>query len=162
MSYEEMSRNSYPCRCGKGTILSILSMDDWNRTTLVEDIQCPRCRKEHEQKQKELARVAQRNKQNQKKAVALAKERYLSRWLETFEGLNKREVWERLPIKTYGYPALGTFYKHVKYHGTVQAYLTWLFEAEIQYIIPAVFKDKEIELLLTPEEPAQDMMGVER
>lgn len=47
MSWEEMSRESYPCPCGKGTWVVIHRSDDWNRTEEIATILCEVCSKTH-------------------------------------------------------------------------------------------------------------------
>jgi hypothetical protein len=57
------------------------------------------------------------------KAQNLAMERYLAKWLALFAGMTKKAVWERYTGGS-GYPALSTFYQHVKHTGSVDEYMS--------------------------------------
>jgi hypothetical protein len=46
MSWEEISRQSYPCPCGESTYEEVSYSDDWNRSETRRSMLCPDC-KEH-------------------------------------------------------------------------------------------------------------------
>jgi hypothetical protein len=54
--------------------------------------------------------------------LQIAQKRYLESWVAPYARLNKKAAWE-LYTGGSGYPALGTFYKHVKDEGSVEQYL---------------------------------------
>lgn len=142
-----MSVKESPCNCGKGTVVVTDEMDDWNRFRTETEIRCPQCRAEHDA-------IIEERRQNDKKrteltnsAVVLAKERYLAQWLTLFEGKSTKAAW-----LTYtggsGYPALGTFYNHVRERGLTH-YVTWCFENDPQKALRIMdTTDPEIEGLL--------------
>ncbi len=143
-----MSRDELPCNCGKGKVVKIFRMDDWNRTETITDILCDDCRVAAGKRRNEEERRQKEKDTYKAKAIALAKKGYLPQWLLKFEGLTKKQVWETMPKSTYGYPSLSTFYTHVKHHGSVAQYLEWRFEADINDLFPTEIEDKEIVGLL--------------
>ncbi len=152
MSYEEMSRQTETCKCGKGTITYIRLMDDWNRTKGHLEINCARCKAENVKIQKRLDREEAERVKAENRALALAKFRYLEKWINRFSGLKGKRAWEALP-DSWDYPSLGTFYKHVKAHkGGLAGYIRWRFETDLNKIFPTVFQDEEIERLLKAAE----------
>ena len=149
MSWEEMWRDEIPCSCGKGKIVRVFRMDDWNRTETTSETLCAECRRKDHQSWRAEDRKAAKRRKYRAEAVSLAKSRYLMTWLKTFEGASKKEVWEAIPKSISGYPSLGTFYTHIRHFGSVSKYLEWRFESDIEEFFPARFKDREIEGLLT-------------
>lgn len=147
MSWEKMVPEEKPCSCGKGTITYITEMDDWNRIRTSREINCPVCSENErirleEQKAKEQKRVnLYINARN------LAESRYLDKWLNMYEGLNKKDAWQLLTGGD-GYPAIGTFYKHVKEEG-VNKYLQRHFRDHFEEALRIMeVKDREIENML--------------
>src|SRR5690606_31990624 len=102
-----------PCWCGKSTITYVTEMDDWNRTRNSRIINCPDCFKKNAKEVEEEAqkKLIRENLFNEAKELAI--DNYLNFWLEKFEGMNKKQIWEYL-TNGDGYPSLGTFYKHTK------------------------------------------------
>lgn len=79
----------------------------------------------------------------------IAEARYLESWLKIFAGLTKRAAWERLTEGGKSYPALGTFYKHVRDFGGLQPYLIWSFKSDLKHAIKVgSIRDAELEELL--------------
>lgn len=109
MGWETDEVITKPCDCGAGTIEITRRSNDWCQHEEWRSVECPVCR---------AARDAVRRRRAELKATiqALAEQRYLDAWLKKFKGLNKREIWSRITNK-YGYPSLGTFYKHTKSEG---------------------------------------------
>lgn len=165
MGYEVDSIREYTCPCGKGLYRVTYRSNDWMQTDESWEMLCPSCRKNYILDPitrydsgisyrsftwitKEEFKKRKNKEKLKHKAITLAKRRHLKPWLQSFEGLSKKKVWEKLPKNPWGYPSLGTFYSHVKHHGSVEDYLGWRFEADIEDIIPAHIKDDEIEDML--------------
>jgi hypothetical protein len=78
--------------------------------------------------------------------------------------LRKKAAWPRYTGGS-GYPALGTFYKHVKDAGGVNAYMRRCFESDIEEALRKLpIEDNEIEELLSqrsvePRKPLRDPYG---
>ncbi len=129
-----MSVDRSPCACGAGTVETTFEMDDWNRSRPSQVIHCPTCEAAHSE-------VLRQRKQNEADRAALlgeaqrlAKERYLSRWLALFEGKSRKAAWQTFTGGA-GYPALETFYKHVREKGGVAEYMTWCFHQEVRHAL---------------------------
>lgn len=148
MSWEIMRSETGPCECGAGTITNVMEMDDWNRTRGSTEIHCPAC---EEKRSRELEANRAREKRRDellRRAKQLAKDRYLERWLALFAELSKKAAWERYTGGS-GYPALGTFYQHVKHSGSLSKYMEWCFPNDLQKSLRILdVEDKEIEGLL--------------
>lgn len=147
MSWEQMSAEKKPCPCGKGTVTYYMDMDDWNRVRHYKSIECPTCKADAEEKSRqEMAREQERRKLLSE-ATKLAEERYLARWLAMYAGKNKKSAW-LLYTGGSGYPALGTFYKHVKDEG-MERYLRRSFSHDFQRALEKMnVKDRDIQSLL--------------
>jgi hypothetical protein len=147
MGWDEMNRSGRPCPCGGGKYVSISEMDDWNRCRTSTKIVCPSCGRKnsealgliaaHEAKGQKLRGLAERE----------AKERFLAAFLAKFSGSSRKEIGEEL-FHGRHYPALGTFYAHVKASGSVEAYLGKYLVQELDAVFPKMFKDERIEELL--------------
>lgn len=148
MSWEIMSTETRPCECGAGTETFSFEMDDWNRTRSSTDIHCPQCR---EKKLRELEAEQAREKKRDdllRRAQELATERYLARWLALFGGMTNKAAWQRY-TGGLGYPALGTFYKHVKDSGSLHKYMEECLKSDLERSLRALgVEDKEIDALL--------------
>lgn len=78
----------------------------------------------------------------------LASDRYLAKWLALFEGATKKAAWERYTGKA-GYPALGTFYQHIKHSGSLNKYMESCFTNDLELSLRVLgVQDKEIDALL--------------
>jgi hypothetical protein len=153
MSYEEISRKSRPCWCGKGTIVSVDEMDDWNRFRSWQIIECPACRADDAKRQVEATKKEARRDAARKKAKKLAKARYLVCWLRQFDGLSKKGAWSLLTNQGRNYPSLGTFYSQLKHYGSISDYLRWSFDQDFEGMMKrAGINDQEIEQLLREAE----------
>lgn len=152
MSWEQMSAETKPCRCGKGTITYYMDMDDWNRTRHYKSIACAECKAVAEEKDRLEIEREKKRESLLARAVQIAKERYLARWLSMYAGKTKKAAW-RLCTGGSGYPALGTFYKHVKFDGTVEQYLCRSFSHDFQKALKQMkINDGEIRDLLAARE----------
>lgn len=153
MSWEIMRTETDPCECGEGTQTFTFETDDWNRTRSSTLIHCPKCReKKQGQIEAEQARENRRDEHLQR-ARQLAKERYLAPWLALFAGMTKKAAWERYTGGS-GYPALGTFYQHVKHFGSLGKHMEWCLTSDLGRSLRVLgVEDKEIDTLL--QEPAR-------
>jgi len=150
MSWEKMVPEEKSCWCGKGTITYITEMDDWNRIRTSREINCPVCRENERVRLEEQDAKKQKRVNLHRKAQKLAESRYLDKWLNMYEGLNKKEAWLVLTGGD-GYPALGTFYKYVKEEG-LNKYLYRHFCNHFEEVLKIMkVKDQEIETLLHEE-----------
>ncbi len=148
MSWEIMRTETGPCECGEGTETFTFEMDDWNRTRSSTEIHCPKCReKKKRQIEAEQAHEKKRDEQLQQ-AQQLATERYLPQWLALFAGMTKKAAWERYTGGS-GYPALGTFYQHVKHSGSLSQYMEWCLTNDLERSLCVLeVEDQEIDTLL--------------
>jgi hypothetical protein len=149
MSWDVIKSETTECACGKGTATFVVEMDDWNRVRNHTDIHCPDCLRKaakdaEERQQKQAANEALYNE-----ARMLATDRYQQKWLDLYSGLTKKAAWERYTGGA-GYPALGTFYKHVKHAGGVSDYMRWSFESDFEDALRKMsIEDKDINNLLS-------------
>jgi|AntAceMinimDraft_11_1070367.scaffolds.fasta_scaffold02477_5 hypothetical protein len=122
MSWEIDRILKRPCDCGASVFEYVQSSNDWGQfeETLINH--CPKCLAAREANQKRRVELKERIK-------VLAGSRYLAMWFESFNGLNKRQVWHRL-TGGRGYPSLGTFYMHTKSEG-LDHYLFRVFHQDI-------------------------------
>ncbi len=148
MSWEVVRTETRPCECGEGTETFTFEMDDWNRTRSSAEIRCPRCRGK---KQREWEADQAREKRREellRTAQQLVSDRYLAKWLALFEGMTKKAAWERYTGRA-GYPALGTFYQHVKQSGGLRKHLEWCLTSDLERSLGVLeVEDKEIDALL--------------
>lgn len=150
--WEVARSNTDKCWCGKGTITYSMEMDDWNRTRNSREIHCPACLKKAQAEEKRRALKEKKKEALYRNARKIAIKRYLKAWLNLFVGLSKKAAWERYTGKDR-YPALGTFYKHVKDHGDLAAYMQWSFEADFERALAVMaVKDAEIQALIRERE----------
>src|SRR5262245_4745909 len=126
MGYETMWEDTDPCRCGRGTIVSRFEMDDWNRTRRTWQTRCPVCFEEDRTRRQAEQRAEEQRDQYFQQARVLAENRYMQTWLDRFTGISAKVAW-LLYTGGSGYPCLGTFYKHAKWHGGVIEYMRWRF-----------------------------------
>ena len=82
------------------------------------------------------------------RAQQLATERYLAQWLALFAGMTKKAAWKRY-IGGSGYPALGTFYQHVKHSGSLSKYMEWCLTNDLERSLRVLgVENKEIGTVL--------------
>lgn len=149
MSWEIMRSETTECHCGKGTMTHTMEMDDWNRTRSSTEIHCPDCLKKAVQEAEERRRKQAANEALFNKARKLATDRYQQKWLNLYSDLTKKAAWQRYTGGS-GYPALGTFYKHVKHAGGVPEYMRWSFESDFEDALRKMdIEDKDIIKLLS-------------
>jgi hypothetical protein len=134
MSWEEMGCETRPCPCGKGTVTYRWEMDDWNRTRGGKTINCPKCQADAEAEERAAMERERERAALLSRAGELARERYLESWLSPYSGKSKKDPW-LIYTGGRGYPALGTFYKHVRDFEGVEKYLRWSFEHDIDKIL---------------------------
>jgi len=152
MSWERMSEETRACPCGKGTVTYVMDMDDWNRTRHYQSINCPTCKAEADRKERLEAEREAKREDLLSRALQIAQKRYLARWLDLFAGMSKKAAWQ-LYTGGEGYPALGTFYKHVKDDGGIERYLRRSFAHDFQRALKQMnVKDADTQKLLTERE----------
>jgi hypothetical protein len=152
MSWEIIRTETHPCDCGAGTATFTFEMDDWNRTRSSTEIHCPPCREKEHQKQRENEERERRRDELLDRARQVAKERYLTQWLALFAGMTKKAAWEQYTGGS-GYPALGTFYQHVKHSGSLSKYMEWCLTSDLEQALRVLaVEDKEIQSLLQERE----------
>lgn len=98
MSWEEMSRRSYPCHCGKSTYTEVNEMDDWNRYREHVIIDCPACAEKERTARAERERKRIEDTKHLGELVLEVKadfeERYMQTWLDYFGSANnKKTAW---------------------------------------------------------------------
>jgi hypothetical protein len=128
MSYEEISREQKPCPCGKGSVIDVLEMDDWNRVRHAKIFQCERCKAANNRRAKALAQKQRLAEARDRRAFARARKLHFSKWVDTFTGLSAKGCWRLLTKNGANYPSLGTFYKHVAHEGSLDRYLENYFD----------------------------------
>lgn len=119
MSWEEMYRRDYPCKCGKGTYTEVGEMDDWNRTRDYQIINCPECAEKAriaaEEERKAKAEREARLKVLVEEIKAHFEKHYMEDWLSFFASArNKKEVWalaNKIKVESH---SLSSFYQHNK------------------------------------------------
>jgi hypothetical protein len=149
MSWEQMWTETKACPCGKGTISYSMDSDDWNRSRHYQAIHCPQCKAEADEKSRREKEQRETREALLAKALKIAQKRYLAPWLALYADLNKKAAWQ-LYTGGSGYPALGTFYKHIKFDGGIEQYLRRSFSHDFQRALKQMnIKDGEIEQLLT-------------
>jgi hypothetical protein len=154
MSWEVMGSQTTECHCGKGTMTHVMEMDDWNRTRSSTEIHCPDCSEKAAREAEERRQEEARNDALYSKAKRLATDRYLRKWLDLYSGLTAKAAWQRYTGGS-GYPALGTFYKHVKHAGGVAEYMRRCFVTDIEDALRKMsIEDKEIDELLSQRSKA--------
>jgi hypothetical protein len=144
MSWDEIKKDEVVCPCGKGKYLIALEMDDWNRMRTKTDIQCPACRKKNEKAINLIRAHEKAEAEFRKKAEVEAKKRFLPLFQAQFAGKAKKKIWEKL-FSSSKYPALGTFYSHIRFAGSVEKYLEKYFLRELDTFFPFLFSDVLIE-----------------
>jgi hypothetical protein len=130
MSWEEMSRRSYPCPCGKGTYEEIFYSDDWNRSETRRRMLCPDCEGHYTYVESDYAsqfqhkyfarargwvrnNVLKEEKEEIARQVALLREKYepsVRARLSTVR--SKKELWEF--VKPATKESLSQYYYHTK------------------------------------------------
>lgn len=138
MSWEAVSETERPCPFGADVYVAVVEIDDWNRTRSHWTMSCRQCQEDYvcmdgvaypsglrttthrwvrRDAYREYKRLSQAADDARSRAAALARSRYLARWLGHFEGLSKKECWRVLTKDGARYPGLGTFYKHTRQDG---------------------------------------------
>lgn len=153
MSWDEYKQTS-ACPCGTGTYTITRHENDWGKTHESLEMNCTDCRARYLQfshsyhdtgapsglsamflwvlrRDKEAVDDIEQEIEREKQSiVAIARTRYLRRWLAHFAGKSKKDVWAQLrSINRLGVPSLSTFYDHTQGEG-VEQYLHHWFEAE--------------------------------
>jgi hypothetical protein len=78
----------------------------------------------------------------------MAVNRYLAQWLAVFADMTKKAAWKRV-TEGSGYPALGTFYQHVKHFGSLAKYMEDRLARDLEQSLRVLeVEDKEIDALL--------------
>jgi hypothetical protein len=152
MSWEIVKSETEPCQCGAGTVTYTMEMDDWNRTRSHSEIHCSSCHDKDLQNQEAIWVHEKQHQDLYSEAKRIAADRYLGTWLALYSGLTKKEAWSRYTGGS-GYPALGTFYKHVKDSDGLAEYMRWCFFNDFEKPLRSMaIKDGAIEALLIERE----------
>jgi hypothetical protein len=139
MAYEIIREETDPCRCGQGTVVFRVKMDNWNRMRRSFETRCPQCSLEGEIERRKLQVEHQLGEECLQKARTLAVERYLQTWLDRFENCNAKAAWLQY-TGGGGYPSLGTFYRHVREFGGVTEYMRWCFSSDIGQALEGTYR----------------------
>lgn len=149
MGFEVIRSETKPCWCKKSTITYITEMNDWNQTRHDRIIDCKTCAEKARKEAETKATEKKRNEALYQKAKKFAESRYLKQWLIIYSGVSTKEAWSRY-TQGKGYPALGTFYKHVKDMGGVEKYMSWCFSNNFESALTKMkVDDEEIESILS-------------
>ena len=159
MSWDEITREDRKCPCKKGRYVIVLEADDWNRMRTRTEIRCPACAKKNKQAMSMIRLHEEKAHKLRKVAETEAKQRFLANFLSQFKGLSKKEIWEKLYAHS-SYPALGTFYAHIRCDGSVESYLENYFVRKMDDFFPSKFSDRKIESLL--EQTRTEKMRAEK
>lgn len=119
MSWEEMYRRDYPCKCGKKTFTEVVEMDDWNRRRDYRIINCPECAEKArivaEERKIVKAEEEARLKILVEEITTHFEKHYMEEWLSFFASArNKKEVWalaNKIKVESH---SLSSFYQHNK------------------------------------------------
>ncbi|MED4351412.1 hypothetical protein P9265_03560 [Schinkia azotoformans] len=119
MSWEEMYRQDYPCKCGKSTFTEIREMDDWNRFREYRVINCPECAK---QEQIEAEKQKEKQIKNEKRLRELAADikasfesSYADEWSAFFQPFkSKKDAWQLAHKMGVENKSLSSFYQFYK------------------------------------------------
>lgn len=148
MSWAVMQTQTGPCACGVGTETYTLEMDDWNRTRSATEIHCPECKEKRERELEADRRREERRDELLRRAQELAAERYGVQWPNLFSGMTKKAAWQKY-TDGVGYPALGTFYQHIKHAGSLSKHLGWCLTSDLERCLSVLgINDAEIAELL--------------
>lgn len=130
MSYEVMSDKTIPCDCGGGTFQDIFEQNDWGQWRESRVIRCPVCQAAEDKRQADARERRRQRTELMDQARLLARERHLETWLSRFRGGTRKAAWE-FYRGGRGYPALGTFYAHVRDGGGLDRYMEWCFFQDV-------------------------------
>ena len=148
MSWEFMGTETYPCRCGVGTISVSTEMDDWNRKRYQKKINCEYCERQEQAKAEEAHKRKELRDGLLHKARVLAESRHLAAWMKLMTGKSKVDAW-RFYTGGSGYPSLGTFRKHMKEEGQGK-YFQRLFRQDIGTVLTKMgVTDAELDVILS-------------
>jgi len=152
MSWDEMGCETRPCPCGTGTVTYRWEMDDWNRTRDSKTINCSKSQADADTEERAAMERERERAALLSRAGELARERYFEAWLNLFSGKSKKKAW-LIYTGGRGYPALGTFYKHVRDFEGVEKYLRRSFEHDIDKILRSLrVDDSEVTAMLRAAE----------
>lgn len=155
MSWEVSFIEKAPCDCGAGHVETINESDDWGRFRSSLRFHCVRCEGEYRAAMQRREDDLQQRRDLLSNAIALATDRYLARWLSLFEGKTKKAAW-LIYTGGEGYPALGTFYDHVRTDGLVP-YMSRRFVHDLPRVLEVLgVKDPDVEALLRQRDAIPD------
>ena len=147
MSWDTITKPEQACPCGKGTYVTIMEMDDWNRCRSFTTIKCRACARKNTEAHKLIAKHETKERSLKRAAESVAKKLYLPEFLAGVSGGSKKEVWTKV-FRGRRYPSLSTFYAHTKAPGAQERYLERHFLENLNEFFPKRFKDARIEKLL--------------
>ncbi|MCK6205768.1 hypothetical protein KZX50_10000 [Bacillus infantis] len=116
MSWEEMYRREYPCKCGKRTYTEIGEMDDWNRHREYKIMNCSECAR---QEQIEAEKKKEKQIENEKRLRELAADimasfenNYMDEWVTIFQSIrSKKDAWQLACRMGVENKSLSSFYQ---------------------------------------------------
>ena len=130
MSWEEGIKKTRVCSCGKGTIVTHIEFDDWNRQRSYEEILCEYCKEQKRKEDVQKAKVEQKYHEDIINVIRYIKKYYLKDWLDYFEDIKtKKGLWNIVISMGIERCSLNTFYKWYKYRGK-EKYLKDLIKIE--------------------------------
>lgn len=115
MGWDETSRGTYPCNCGKGTYTFIIEMDDWNRYREHRTMNCPVCaEKEKREENNKIEESKLLFKLAEEIRVYFSK-KYMDQLFTYFStAKNKKQTWELAKEIGIERSSISSFYKHFK------------------------------------------------
>lgn len=158
MGWDNVGEKTYPCPCGKSTYTETSFMDDWNGFKVKVNLNCENCKKDyviyssygydsgmsvenHYLVKKDVLvrhnKLLEEASSYKKNVKNIFMQKYASTWFEIFREKNKKQVWRILTDNGARYPALGTFYAHVR-HQELEEYLRNYFTRNAEEDIDAV------------------------
>jgi hypothetical protein len=177
MSWEEMQSRQNPCPCGQGHYVVADFMDDWNRTEERWTMECSRCVKTHgiyttSRDEKgvsypdhswvprrvltELARAQSAVDAKQGAVDEYLRRAYRAGFHRRLAGLSRKAIWQALTDGGKAYPALGTFYKHVRDSGIDSVLDGYLEYRDVDVLVRILgIEDEHLDALRREVEAAQ-------
>jgi hypothetical protein len=168
MSWDSID-SAEKCPCGKGSYTVSHHSNDWGQHRTTWRMDCPLCKRRYalhafacypnglfsegyrwilKGAYNQAQKLLQRSEVSKKRALGLAREKYLNQFVTRFDGASKRHVWDSLFEAIPNYKILSTFYEHTKGKAP-REYLTEEFShhaiAAVRNILGV--QDTEIELL---------------
>jgi hypothetical protein len=132
VSWEEMYRREYLCKCGKGTYTEIGEMDDWNRHREYRVINCPECanqaRNEAERQKEQQIKKETRLKELASDIKDSFESSYMDEWVAYFKPIkSKKDAWQlayNIGVESRSLSSFYQFYKGISIEGYAKNLIT--------------------------------------